>query len=274
MHGASMEIGGTDVHQGGLMQANRPFAVSQDHDMALALPAFFRLGIDCLLSNVRPELKASRASARDAELLPLLNEIQEEVARRMAQRLHDESSQLLAVIYMDLADIAREVPAHTNRKVDGVLRKLDDICAQLRAMSHEYRPLVLEQKGLLVGLRELADGAHKRSGLRITCSGSLDQPLDPGRSIVLYRVVQEALSNVLRHAAATCVDIRVWVQDARVHCTVSDDGIGISPECGTRQRWCGLGLLGAHERVTAAGGSVRLRSRQGEGTELTVELPL
>lgn len=203
-----------------------------------------------------------------------LADVQEEVAKRISQRLHDESAQMLAVIYMELAEIAKELPEPAKRKVAGVAGHLDVLREQLRQLSHELRPLILDQLGLMAALQQLAAGVQKRSGLRVDVVGSVPASLSPNLEIALYRSVQEALSNVVRHACATEVEVTLWTGDKTVHCSVSDDGIGFQMPDGTGSTVNGLGLIGINERVVALDGDCKIVSRFGKGTELLVEIPL
>lgn len=208
-------------------------------------------------------------------------EAQEEAARRIAHRLHDESAQMLATIYLGLADIARDSPDSTARKVEQVVSQLDGVREQLRGLSHELSPPILDQLGLIPALQSLADGVSERSGLEIEVSGSITS-LPRLVGTVLYRVVQEALSNVVRHAKATQAVVRLSIENDKVFCTVIDDGIGIKMS-GQHQAAVigtihglvnGLGLTGIHERVTALKGRCRISSSQNGGVELKVEIPL
>lgn len=203
-----------------------------------------------------------------------LYDVQEEVAKRIAHRLHDESAQMLAVIYLDLAEIARDAPENTVKKLDGVVKKLDEVCEQLRRLSHELRPLILDQFGLMPGLQVLADGVRKRSGLGVAVTGSIEESLPKALETVLYRVVQEALSNVVRHAKASFVHVNLWKDQGIVHCTVTDNGNGFKVPDSSPAVFDGLGLIGIKERVAAQGGEFRIYSRSGKGTELHVEIPL
>lgn len=208
--------------------------------------------------------------------IPLLRlyDAQEEVAKRIAQRLHDESAQMLAVIYLELAEIARECPDPVARKIAGVVENLDVVSEQLRQLSHELRPRILDQLGLMAGLNFLADGVRKRSGLDINVTGNVDRTLPRKVATVLYRVVQEALSNVVRHACATRVEVRVWKNDSKVFCSVSDDGSGFQMADGNEGAVSGLGLIGINERVVALDGDCKIFSRKGKGTDMQVEIPL
>jgi len=218
---------------------------------------------------------------------------QEEASRRIALRLHDESGQMLALIYLQLAGIARDCPDSTAQKINLVVKQLDGIREQLRGMSHELSPPILDQLGLMPALQSLANGVRDRSGLKMLVSGNVAS-LPRLVGVALYRVVQEALSNVVRHAKATKAEVRLSVQDNRILCTVSDDGIGFGLPVQYQQAAIGvahvsvhslvpgsaqgpvygLGLTGIHERVTALKGLCRISSCQKGGMQLQVEIPL
>jgi signal transduction histidine kinase len=202
-------------------------------------------------------------------------EAQEETARRIAQGLHDEASQMLAIVYLELANIARNSPEPTSERIDRVIQHLDRVSEQIRGLSHELHPMVLEQNGLLPALKQLARGVGTRSGLDVQVSGEAPD-LAPVVEAAIYRVVQEALTNVMRHAQATKVEIRLWQTEDRVHCSVRDDGVGFKPTakgseggCG-----CGLGFVGINERVDALGGDVHILSGARKGMELKLGIPL
>lgn len=197
-----------------------------------------------------------------------LYEAHEEAARRIALRLHDESAQMLATVYLQLAIIARDCPDSTVLKINQVIEQLDGVREQLRGLSHELSPPILDQLGLMPALHFLAKGVRGRSDLKIVvCGNIIDLPRAVGA--VLYRVVQEALSNVVRHAHASEAQVRLSVENNKVFCLVSDDGIGLKPP-GVP----GLGLTGIHERVSALKGRCEIASGPKGGMQLQVEIPL
>jgi two-component system sensor histidine kinase UhpB len=217
----------------------------------------------------------------------------EEASRRIALRLHDESAQMLATVYLELAVIARGCPDSTVQKINGVVKQLDGVREQLRGLSHELSPPVLDQFGLMPALQSLANGVRNRSGLKTVVSGNITS-VSRLVGTVLYRVVQEALSNVVRHAKATEAVVRLSIENNRIYCTVSDDGIGFTapgqhqpappgvvndpvyslvPGPGHGPVY-GLGLAGIHERVTSLKGRCRIGSCRNGGMELMVEIPL
>jgi len=205
-------------------------------------------------------------------------EAQEEAARRIAQRLHDESAQMLATVYLELAVIARDCPDSTVQKINQVVQQLDEVREQLRGMSHELSPPVLGQLGLMPALQSLAKGVTNRSGLKIGVRGDVTR-LPSLVGAVLYRVVQEALSNVVRHAKAKEAWVSLWMENNRVFCSVSDDGIGFKTS-GQEGNGAGhgpgqgLGLAGIHERVSALKGRCQIATGPTGGVQVQVEIPL
>lgn len=202
-------------------------------------------------------------------------EAQEETARRIAQSLHDEASQMLALVYLELANIARKSPQQTAERIDRVIHHLDSVCEQMRGLSHELHPMVLERHGLMPALRKLAKGVSKRSGLAVKIMGDVTD-LSPAIEVGIYRVAQEALANVVRHANASRAEVRVWEEGNRIHCSVRDDGVGYRPaEQKSEERYgSGLGLVGIYERVDSLGGECHILSGDRGGMELKLGIPL
>lgn len=199
-------------------------------------------------------------------------EMQEQVAQRMANRLHDECSQMLAVIYMALGDIACDSPVAIAGRIDGVVEHLDRVGEQLRSLSHELRPLILDQFGLVPALNLLASGVRKRTGLALVLETGEMPALDRMTETAIYRIVQEALANVLRHAGAGEAEVTLQIWHGNVQCTVSDNGCGF--DTAAKGAGSGLGLLGIRERIAAMNGRCSIVSAKGKGTRVQVELPV
>lgn len=231
-----------------------------------------------LLESLSPFQMMQLGNQESNAALRRLNEILEEEARRIAHTLHDEAAQLLASVYLELAEISRETPpARVQQRVDTITAHLDRVREQLRQLSHELRPPILDQLGLLPALQFLADGFRKRSGLDVTIKNRTDNRgrFPPPIETALYRAVQEALNNVGRHAKAKRTEISVWNTKWTVYCVVKDDGRGFTPSApGTDAAPRGLGLLGIQERVHSLHGSFKLESAPGAGTELAISIPL
>lgn len=216
--------------------------------------------------------RLSNCQANDA--LIKLYDVFESEAKRIAHRLHDESAQMLAVVYLELAKIAKESSDETARKIFHVVTHLDEVCSQLRALSHELRPIILDQLGLLPALKALADGVRKRSSLVIDVTGDAEGRVNTLLETVIYRAVQEALANICKHANATHVAVHVWRGENDICCSVSDDGCGLAVSADGYVAKPGLGLIGIKERARALGGTFDVSSRQGSGTTLQVSIPL
>ena len=156
-----------------------------------------------------------------------------------------------------------------------VRRHLNAIEAQLRRLSHELRPTILDDLGLLPALQFLVEGVSARTGLRISVDGAIAGRLAPTLETALYRIMQEGLTNVIKHAAATHVQLQLW-RDARiVHGRLHDDGVGFAVDQVMRRKEPrGLGLLGIQERLEMLGGTLRITSASGHGTTLCIALPL
>jgi len=206
-----------------------------------------------------------------------LNVILEEEAKRIAHTLHDEAAQLLASAYLELAEISRENPSlGIQQRLERITLQLDQVREQLRRLSHELRPPILDQLGLMPALQFLADGFRKRSPLHVEIE---NRTREGGRfpqviETTIYRVVQEALNNVIRHAHASHVVVRVWSEESMLHCSIRDDGAGFDPVSSGDHATQGLGLLGIRERISSLYGSFKLDSGTGSGTELRISIPL
>lgn len=229
------------------------------------------------LVEVLSPFEVLQISNHDANAaLKRLNAILEEDAKRIAHILHDEAAQLLASVYLELAELVRDAPEvlAVRARADRITLQLDQVREQLRRLSHELCPPILDQLGLLPALEFLADGYRKRYGLDVNVHNALGKRLEPEVETALYRVVQEALNNVSRHAQARAVVVRVWRKGNYVYCSVTDDGIGFDTNATfAKPAAHGLGIIGIRERVATLHGALTIRSHTGEGTELQVSVP-
>lgn len=216
-----------------------------------------------------------------------LNETLEEQAKRIAHALHDEAGQLLVAVHIALREAAREVPPPARERLQEIHGLLDQIEEQLRCFSHELRPTILDDLGLLPALEFLAQGMAKRTDLPITVEGSTQGRLPPAVETALYRCAQEALTNVARHARASRAGVELQREVKLIRCSIRDDGVGFNVPAviagtdqrdlfgaGARRGQRGLGLVGIRERLNALGGTLRITSAPGRGTELLIIVPL
>jgi signal transduction histidine kinase len=203
-----------------------------------------------------------------------LLEAQEAERHRIAHELHDEAGQLLASVHLALESTISGLPPHLRAGFHQVRGHLDTIETQLRRLAHELRPTLLDDLGLLPALQSLAQRVAERTGLCIRVDSALAGRLTPAVETALYRIMQEGLTNITRHAAATHVDLQLWRDDERVHGRLHDDGVGFAVEHVVGQTGArGLGLLGIRERLEALGGTLQIISAPGQGTTLQITLP-
>lgn len=165
----------------------------------------------------------------------------------------------------------RDLPPHAAQRLENVQGLLDKIEEQLRHLSHELRPTILDDLGLRPALEFLADGVSRRTGLQIGIEGSPGARLPTPAETALYRVVQEALTNIARHAEATQVTLRLRCDDEHLRLEVADDGKGFDTG---QPKPRSLGLLTMSERARELGGSFAVDTRPGAGTRLTLTVPL
>ena len=218
------------------------------------------------------DLLANRSQIRT--LVTGLINARDEEAERIARVLHDESGQLLATIYIALDEVAKELPASARAHVQKVKGLLDRVEERLRELSHELHPTILDHLGLQPGLEFLAAQTSKRSGIHITTECLTNGRFSAVLELTLYRVVQEALNNVVRHSKANRVQVRLLEDEALIQCSVQDDGIGFDPkEISGRAGTNSLGLAGIRERVESVNGRFEIFSAPGTGTKLFITLP-
>jgi signal transduction histidine kinase len=213
-------------------------------------------------------------SFREANLvLHRVNDVLENQAKRIAYALHAEASQLVASVHLALADVATRLPSERVKEIHSVRSLLDQIEDRIRRISHELRPTILDDMGLVPAIEFLAEGISQRWGIPIavrgTVAGSLPLPVETA----LYRAAQEGLTNVARHAQATHAEVTLQQSPHLITCSVRDDGKGLDPAVGTNGRR-GLGLVEIRERMAALGGTLRLVPRLERGTDFIVEIPL
>jgi signal transduction histidine kinase len=152
---------------------------------------------------------------------------------------------------------------------------LDDIEQRLRSLAHELRPPILDDLGLVPALEWLGDSMWKRWGLPVTVQATIGHALPATVETTLYRIAQEALTNVARHAKATHAEVSLQRAQKMIACSILDDGIGFDTAALARAAGArGIGLLEIEERVAALGGVFHLARNQARGTNLTVEIPL
>ncbi|MFM1768000.1 MAG: hypothetical protein RJA22_529 [Verrucomicrobiota bacterium] len=233
----------------------------------------------------RAAAQARAAAEAAARALPrLIRDAQEAERRRVARDLHDSVNQILSAVKFRLAAAEEKRPdraraAEAWRDVGQARIDLEKAIAEVRCISRNLRPSELDDLGLAAAVRSLGREFADRTGLELELVlEPLPGRLDPGAELNLYRILQEALGNIERHAAARRVEVRLGPTSAPgppgLRLLIRDDGRGFDPAfadpAGPRP---GMGLADLRERAAADGGSCVLRSAPGQGTEIQVEIP-
>ena len=200
----------------------------------------------------------------------------EEERRRLSRELHDETAQVFSAVKIELGVLRDNVPADQTARLDQVLGLIDTGIRSIRNVTNDLRPSLLDDLGLLPALRSLVGEFGERSGIRVGLAAPAAlPPLSEEAELALFRALQEALSNVLRHAEARSVDVGISVRRDGVLLEVRDDGRGLAagfPPEGL-ERGGHMGLAGMRERIGALGGTVRLHGEPGAGAMLEVLVP-
>jgi signal transduction histidine kinase len=205
-------------------------------------------------------------------------EDQETTARRFSHELHDELGQSLTAIKTSLTAVEVANPAFQERLRD-CLRLVDDAIGNVRQMSQLLRPTILDDFGLEAGIRWLAEGFAARTGITVNIRSSFSGRLPDETETHLFRIAQEALTNVARHSGGKHVSLTLETRGEEVCLSIQDDGRGLppAPANGTSSAELsrpGMGLIGMRARARSAGGDVTVRSVPGKGVLIEVRAPI
>ncbi len=220
------------------------------------------------------ELRKSRDQLR--ALAARLQSVREEERTYIAREIHDELGQACTAIKMDLALIGRKLTKRQTAlraKVDSSIQLVDGTIVTLRRLASELRPRTLDDLGLPAALEAQAQEFESRTGIH--CSVTLPEDpltLDTDRSTAIFRIFQESLTNVARHAHATRVEARLRRENDRIIFQVFDNGTGFDPEVAKARK--SLGLIGMQERALLLNGDFKTEGMPGSGTTMTLTIPL
>jgi PAS domain S-box-containing protein len=223
------------------------------------------------------EKKVREANDQLRFLSRRLLHVQEEERRHLARELHDEIGQTLTVAKLNLKIIAPDMPRALTSRLDDSIHLLDRLLAQVRQLSLDLRPPLLDQLGLMPALRWLVDQQRQRARLRMSFSADVDGlELDPAIQTACFRVAQEAITNVIRHAGAKNVAVDLRCEADRLWLSVRDDGAGFDPGAIERRTAArsNLGLVSMKERALLVRGGLEVRSVPEKGTEIRAWFPL
>jgi signal transduction histidine kinase len=238
-------------------------------------PDWPRHEVDWMMTNLE-RLQQSQDSLqalqeRYRSLSRRLLEQQEHERGVLARELHDQLGQALIAVSLNLDAIKGELSPASRARVPESMRVIEKMIEQVQTLAFELRPSTLDDFGLVGALRGLVARYGERTGVRASFTAKpTDVRAPPEIETACFRIVQEALSNVARHACARHSEVTLTAQDVALEVTVRDDGVGFNVE---RLR-TGLGLVGMGERAELAGGRLDIESAPGAGTTLRVRFPL
>jgi two-component system sensor histidine kinase UhpB len=207
-----------------------------------------------------------------------LEEVRETERRRLARELHDQVGQNLTALNLSMGIVQSTLSADSAEKVsdrlEDCMSMVEETTDLVRDVMAELRPAVLDDHGLIAALHWLAERFFERTGVRATVDAEeFSARLPSNLETTLFRITQEALTNIMKHALATQVTITLLSKGGTLKMVIMDNGVGFDPESafmpGAQQKW---GLIGMRERALGVGGKLMVMSKSGEGTRISVEV--
>jgi len=245
------------------------------HSSPSGLPCWEGLVLD-ITQNKLSELEIMRTQQQLRELFSHIQDAKEQERLHIAREVHDEIGSLLTAIKIDLSWLIQRLPKDSQMLIDKactIEELVNKTIASTNNLAHSLRPDVLDHFGFIAAIETEAQEFSKRSGISCTIITSQDDiELPSGHSITLFRILQETLNNILKHAQAKNARVEVVKESDHLELIISDDGVGFSDMARTKPR--SFGLRGIHERVEHLGGSVNIASSDESGTRITIIVPL
>jgi signal transduction histidine kinase len=219
-------------------------------------------------------LRKSREKLRN--LAAHLHSVREEERKSIAREIHDELAQALTALKMDLFWLNKRLPedrCSLLEKITSMSGLIDTTISSVQRISSELRPGLLDDLGLKAAIEWQVEEFRNRTGIgcELNIDGEYDA-LDGDRAITIFRIFQEALTNVMRHAKASRVDISLFEKNGNIHMEINDDGRGVTEKAISDSR--AFGLIGMRERAYHWGGKVQIRGTGDKGTSVKVSIPL
>jgi signal transduction histidine kinase len=242
-------------------------------ESAAFMGAFLLLALACTVLTVRLSARLLRSMEwQESELSRVswhMLENQETTARRFSHELHDELGQSLTAVKANLGALRANTGADAAR-LDDCLHLVDEAIGNVREMSQLLRPTILDDFGLEAGLRWLCEGFMHRTGIETEFQSDFSGRLPDETETHLFRLAQEALTNVTRHSGARHAVVALASRGDQVQLSIRDDGRGLAP-AGAAHR--GMGMIGMRARARSVGGGMTVRSQPGQGVEIEVRVP-
>jgi signal transduction histidine kinase len=226
-----------------------------------------------VLSVIRDVTEAKRALEHNRVLAGRLIVSQETERQRIARELHDDLSQKIALLNIDVDQLARELPFQEYRaRLQRLSSQAEEIASGLYNLSHELHPSRLQTLGLVESIRLLCEEISEQGNMKVVLGEVvLPERVDPSVSLCLYRITQEALHNAVKHSQARDASVRLECSGDDVHLEIADSGVGFNPVAADH---AGLGLVSMRERVGVLKGQLVIQAVPGGGTRIRVSVPL
>jgi signal transduction histidine kinase len=244
-------------------------AAKEDQARRPRVPAAGVVGQDVAAERLRASLQELQSLSQRVLI------VREEERARMAREVHDEIGQALTALRMDVAWLQRRLgsQAALSEKLAAMSSLVDTTIDAVQRIATELRPAVLDELGLEAAAEWYVREFQKRTGLACRFDSALEEAsVDRERSTAVFRILQEALTNVARHSEARHAEVRLVGEGDRLVLEVRDDGRGISPDRVHDSR--SLGIAGMRERARAVGGEIEFQPRLASGTVVRLDLPL
>jgi len=236
---------------------------------------YFQSTFRDITERKRAQQELERSLEQLRALAARLQNVREEERKLLAREIHDQLGQALTAIKIDLFALVCKIggdPQHPPQGVSTLLRLVDETIKRVRQIATELRPGILDDLGLVAAIEWAGEDFEARTGIK--CRLDLPQEniaVNPERATAIFRILQESLTNVVRHAAASEVKIRLGEKDKELILLVQDNGKGMRMDELSRSK--SLGILGMHERALVFGGEVIIRATPGKGTTVRVRIP-
>lgn len=256
----------------------REETVVVEYDLPLDETRYFEArivhaGDNRVLCIVRDVTDSKRAIALNRDLTGRLIASQEIERQRIARELHDDVSQKVALLNIDIEEVARQVEGlEPHARLQQLSMRTKEIVGDLRDLSHELHASRLQSLGLMAAVEMLCRDTSRQLGVTVPfVHGTLPSDVDPSVSLCVYRIAQEALNNVARHSHARHAQVMLFYESPMLMLQIADSGVGFDPRA---TRHGGLGLISMHDRVAFLGGQLAIHTEPGGGTRIGVNIPI
>ena len=265
-------------HDGNLLDVSLSMALVRDEQKNYYYRSIWRDVTDRKRAEDALRRKQAELERSQAELQALAGRLltaQDDERRRISRELHDDVNQRLAILTLDVESLQARVPrapGATAKRLGVIRDRLVELSDDVHGLAYDLHPSVLDHLGLRAALKSYVADLQRHESIRIDLHvGDNLERLPPDVAACLYRVAQAALRNVVKHAQANRVAVELEPVDGGVRLSVSDDGVGFAVPARSSE---GLGIVGMQERVRLVGGRFSLKSQVGEGSRVTVWVPL